>query len=68
MTRALALIALLTLAGCAAPAINCPPLVQYGSLEQDGLHAEFPKDGPETQVQIEDYVKLRQACAATASK
>ena len=58
-----AVVAVVLLAGCAgAPAVKCPLLVQYPQLEQDALEGELPSDGPESQVQIEDYVKLRQAC------
>ena len=54
---------LVALYGCASgPAIHCPPLVQYPALEQQVLAAELPSAGPETQVQIEDYLKLRQSC------
>ena len=61
-------VAIVLLAGCAgAPAVKCPLLVQYPQLEQDALAGELPSDGPESQRQIEDYVKLRQACQASAA-
>lgn len=64
----------LGLSGCAGAAsrlipdppalapIRCPPLVSYSTLEQAALAGELPQDGPETQAQIEDYLKLRSAC------
>lgn len=58
---------LFTLAACASaqlPEIRCPQLRQYTKLQQQVLADELPKDGPESQVQIEDYFKLRQACRA----
>lgn len=54
----------MVLYGCGVPSVNCPLLVQYSQLEQSVLANELPGDGPETQSQIEDYVKLRQACKA----
>lgn len=60
---------LLTLTACASllpnvQAFKCPILVPYTQLEQNVLKSELSKDGPETQAQIEDYIKLRQACKA----
>jgi hypothetical protein len=53
----------LMLAGCAsAPSVSCPPLVAYSLAQQSTLAAELPADGLQTQIQIEDYLKLRQAC------
>jgi hypothetical protein len=60
----------LMLGGCAAvipdppaaPKITCPPIATYSALEQSVLSDELAKDGPETVSQIEDYIKLRQAC------
>lgn len=49
------------LMGCSTP-INCPPLVQYTGLEQRVGAEELPKAGPQTQVFVVDYIKLRQAC------
>lgn len=46
--------------------IKCPPLASYTALEQGVLAQELPKDGPETQAQIEDYLKLRAACRSPA--
>lgn len=54
---------LLVLGACTTP-INCPPLVQYTQLEQDIGAEELPKAGPQTQVFVVDYIKLRQACRA----
>lgn len=62
MRHAIAIAALFALSGCGTPAINCPMLVAYTTIEQSTLAAEFPKDGPETQAQLEDYIKLRQGC------
>lgn len=54
----------LALAACSTPPpINCPTLPAYSLAEQAELAAELPADGPETQIQIEDYTKLRSACA-----
>jgi len=52
------------LAGCtsAPPPINCPPLVNYSALDQQVLLNELSQDPRETQVWIEDYEALRQAC------
>ena len=61
MKRLVPLLALLTLGAC-APEMHCPILTAYTQLEQQALAAELPADGPETQAQIEDYIKLRQAC------
>lgn len=71
MIRAI-LIAALLLSGCAispsiAP-IRCPTLKNYTALEQNTLADEMLKDGFETQLQIEDYLKLRQACVRQRGK
>ena len=67
---AFAVASLFTLGGCAslapnppaAATITCPPLVAYSALEQQALADELAKDGTESQIQIEDYIKLRGAC------
>lgn len=67
MIRALILgLMAIALAGCAtAPAASCPPLVSYSLSDQATLADELPNDGPQSARQIEDYIKLRQACRAT---
>lgn len=59
--RLVALISTLLVSACTTP-INCPPLVQYTLLEQQVGADELPKAGPQTQIFVVDYVKLRQAC------
>ena len=71
--RLAVLIAPLLVAGCASmipdpPAttpgktISCSSLVNYPLLTEQTLAAELATDPPETQIFIEDYIKLRQAC------
>jgi hypothetical protein len=71
MMRALALVALVPLAGCAStiaasiPSPSgylCPKLADYAPDDQKKLYGELPSDGPESQTQLEDYAKLRKAC------
>jgi len=59
--RYLILVPVLLLSACTTP-INCPPLVQYTELEQKVGADELIKAGPQTQIFVVDYVKLRQAC------
>lgn len=69
MIRGLLVLALLPLAGCATgSSIQCPPLVKYPAAVQNILASELPKDGPESQAQIEDYIKLRQACRTNSAQ
>lgn len=59
--RYLILIPALLLSACTHE-INCPPLIQYTKVEQQVGAEELPKAGPQTQVFVADYIKLRQAC------
>lgn len=67
-----AVLCILSAVGCAsmipnppaAPPIHCPPLVAYSALEESVLKAQLPKDDIDSQIWIEDYIKLRQACEA----
>lgn len=62
---------LIFLAGCAGsplPAVVCPGMKAYTDEEQKQLADELASDGPETIIQLEDYVQLRSACRKTAGK
>lgn len=55
--------AAMALSACASTSpINCGQIPQYSSLEQSVLADELPADGPQSQVVIEDYFKLRATC------
>lgn len=68
MKRGVVVIGVLALGACATTTpIKCPTLAAYPLLEQQVLHDELPKDGPETQKWIIDYIGLRSACAVGKS-
>jgi len=59
---------LLALSRCAsAPAVSCPRLRAYSSLEQTALADELPRDGIEAQEWIADYLALRARCRRAAT-
>jgi len=60
--KLVASLCVLTLLGGCATRTQCPAIPVYSSLEKHVLADELPKDGPESQIQIEDYYKLRTAC------
>lgn len=66
MKRGILIVSILAplVSGCTTAAtIHCPPLVSYTRLQQQVLGNELDADGPESQAQLVDYVKLRQACS-----
>ncbi|HEX3429567.1 MAG TPA: hypothetical protein VHT03_01665 [Rhizomicrobium sp.] len=61
------ILAALILHGCAhGPAVHCPPILPYSSLEQSVAAAELGKMPPDAEIprMMEDYSALRAACRA----
>lgn len=67
LSAALALFALAGCAGAPPPSVPCSHFPAYSQLEQGVLGSELPNDGPQTQIEIEDYTKLMDECPKPAA-